>query len=223
MLIPIMTETEDSYDRVAEEYAAEFGDELSRKPFDRDLLDRFADVTRGRGTVCEIGCGPGHIARYLLQRGATIHGIDLSAEMVKVARRLNPDIPFQRGDMLDLGPTDLAGIVCFYTIIHLQRDDVPRALAQMHKALQPGGRLLLSFHGGEGSLHRDEWYGKKVSLDVTMFERDEMARYLESSGFTIDEIAERPPYPFEYQTRRVYASALKPAIIRNSKFKGETE
>lgn len=206
------TEIEASYDRVAEDYAADYARELSRKPYDRRILDRFADTVRGQGTVCEIGCGPGHIARYLEDRGLQMRGIDLSGEMVKQARRLNPGIPFERGDMLhlEIEAGFLAGIVCFYAIIHLQRDEVPRALSSMHAALKPGGRLLLSFHGGTGTIHRDEWYGKSISIDITLFESDEMRRLLQSGGFEVEEILEREPFEFEYQTRRMYALASRP-------------
>lgn len=205
------SDIEASYDRVAAEYATEFDDELHRKPFDRDILERFADSVRERGIVCDVGCGPGHIARYLKERGVAMRGIDLSKEMVAEARRLNLGIPFEQGDMLDLQIEDgsLAGIVCFYAIIHLRREDVPRALAQMHRALMPGGQLLLSFHGGDGTLHRDVWYGKPVSIDVTLFAPAEMSRFLEETGFEVAEIAERPPYEFEYQTRRLYAVAVR--------------
>jgi trans-aconitate methyltransferase len=83
------SELEASYDRVAKQYADEFFRELERKPFDRELLDTFAESVCRGGEVCEIGCGPGHISRYLQDRGATMRGIDLSGEMVKWARRLN--------------------------------------------------------------------------------------------------------------------------------------
>ncbi|HEX6183606.1 MAG TPA: class I SAM-dependent methyltransferase [Pyrinomonadaceae bacterium] len=207
------SELEASYDRVAENFAAEFCGELERKPFDRELLDGFADSLRGAGRVCEIGCGPGQIARYLRDRGVEMCGIDLSREMVKFARRLNPDITFEHGDMLKLDAPDasLAGIICFYSIIHLRREDAPRALAQMHRALRPGGRLLVSFHGGEGELHRSEWYGKPVSIDVTLFKQEEMAGYMEAAGFEVERIVEREPYEFEYPTRRVYAFGRKPS------------
>jgi SAM-dependent methyltransferase len=207
------SELEASYDRVAEDYAEDFRGELERKPFDRGLLDGFAESLRGAGRVCEIGCGPGQIARYLRDRGVEMCGVDLSREMVKVARRLSPDITFERGDMLklDLPEASLAGIVCFYSIIHLRREDAPRALAQMHRALRPGGRLLVSFHGGEGELHRGEWYGKQVSVDVTLFEEEEMSGYMEAAGFEVERIAGREPYEFEYPTRRVYAFGRKPA------------
>jgi len=139
----------------------------------------------------------------------------LSPEMIKFAMRLNPNISFEQGDMLELNVPDasLAGIISFYAIIHLKREDVTRALKQMHRALEPDGRLLVSFHGGEGELHRDEWYDRPVSIDVTLFEKDEMSAYLEAAGFEIERIVEREAYDFEYPTVRLYAfarSCLKP-------------
>jgi SAM-dependent methyltransferase len=206
-----MSDTEAGYDLVAEEYAAQYANELDRKPFDREMLDRFAAAMRGRGQVCELGSGPGQIARYLKDRGVDVYGMDLSAEMVRLANTLHPDIPFRRGDMRspDVPPGSQAGIVAFYSIIHLRREDVPHALSIWHAALQPGGRLLLAFHGGEGTLHRDLWFDKPVSIDVTMFSAEEMSRYLESAGFVVDEVVERPPYEFEYQTSRLYVSATR--------------
>jgi trans-aconitate methyltransferase len=40
--------------------------------------------------VCDLGCGPGHVSRYLWERGVEVCGIDLSSELVERARRLNP-------------------------------------------------------------------------------------------------------------------------------------
>ena len=54
-------------------------------------------------------------------------------------------------------------------------EDIPRALDEMFRVLKPAGRLLVSFHGGEGELHREEWYGQPVSIDVTLMTRDEMS------------------------------------------------
>src|SRR5205823_439032 len=58
-----------TYDRVARAYAEQYFTELERKPFDRQMLDRFAAGVRGRGRVMDLGCGPGHIGRYLAERG----------------------------------------------------------------------------------------------------------------------------------------------------------
>ena len=219
------SEIEKSYDRVVKQFVAEFFDELQRKPFDRELLDQFAATVEGQGKVCEIGCGPGQIARYLQDRRVSMCGIDLSEAMVKWANSLNPDISFQRGDMraLEISDASLMGIVCFYAIIHLKREDVPRALSEMHRVLKPGGRLLLSFHGGEGELHRDQWYDLPVSIDIYLFEIEEMAGYLEAAGFEVEQIVDREPYEFEYPTRRVYAFGRKPTSLESvSKAVSET-
>lgn len=199
-----------TYDAVAGEYARVFYDELDRKPFDRDLLDRYADAVRGKGLVADIGCGPAQIARYLHHRGVEVCGIDLSPEMVRVARRLNP-FPVEEGDMLALGHPDghFAGIACFYAIIHLARGQVSAALREFHRVLKPGGKLLLSFHGGEGDVYNEEFLGEAVPVQATLFTPDEIAGRLAEAGFAVESVQDRPPYEFEYQSQRVYILATR--------------
>ena len=66
------SEVQASYDRVAGEYARHIYDELRHKPLDRQLLDRFADRVKGAGVTCDLGCGPGQVARYLHDHDCTI-------------------------------------------------------------------------------------------------------------------------------------------------------
>jgi SAM-dependent methyltransferase len=207
--------TRASYDLVAPEYTRLISDELKGKPLDRELLDRFAARVAGKGVVCDLGCGPGHVARYLHGRGAEVFGIDLSPAMLEQARQINPGIEFREGNMsaLDLPDGVLAGIVAFYSIIHIPREDVAVVLQEMRRVLQPGGLLLLAFHRGSDVVHLDEWWGQAVSLDFAFFERDEMEGYLRQAGFAIEESIERAPYPeVEHQSHRIYIFAHKPQV-----------
>jgi SAM-dependent methyltransferase len=198
-----------SYDAVAEKYAREFFDELSRKPFDCALLDAFAAASAGGGKVLDVGCGPGHVARYLSQRGVDAAGLDLSPATVDLARRLNPDLKFSTGDMraLDIPPSMLSGLVAFYSIIHIPRMEVPLVLGEFHRVLDPDGRLLLSVHGGTGVVHRDEFLGEAVPFEATLFSLGEIVSLVESAGFWVDEARQRRPYEFEYPTPRIYVIA----------------
>lgn len=211
-----LNEFQNSYDRVAADYAEQFKDELSKKAFDCRMLDRLVETVGARETICDLGCGAGHIARYLKTRGATACGIDLSAGMIEQARALNPDISFQRGNMLDLkdvADESFGGVAAFYSIIHVPREFVTRALREIKRVLRPKGTLLLTFHIGREIRHLDEWFGKKVSLDFYFFETDEMKQNLEAAGFEIEEAIEREPIPdVEVQTRRAYIFARKPRL-----------
>jgi SAM-dependent methyltransferase len=202
-----------SYDLVADEYVRRIFDELQHKPLDRQLLDRFAARVRDLGPACDLGCGPGHIARYLQARGVEVCGVDLSPAMVERARRLTPGVEFCQGDMMALEVSDgaWAGIVAFYSIIHIPRGDLAQALRELWRVLRPGGILLLAFHIGDDSIHLDEWWGQKVCVDFFFFRSEEVAAYLREAGFAIEEIIEREPYPdIEHQSRRAYIFARRP-------------
>jgi SAM-dependent methyltransferase len=205
-------DVQSSYDRVADEYVRRIAGELAGKPFDRELLDHFANRVRDSGVVCDMGCGPGHVARYLHDRGISICGVDLSPEMVARARSLNPGITFTQGDMRQLAAGDLtwSAIVAFYAIIHIPRADVIRTLRELRRTLIHDGLLLMAFHVGDNRLHLDEWWGYEVNVDFNFFQTKEMVEYLRTAGFAIEEAVERDPYPdVEHQSRRAYLLARR--------------
>ncbi len=203
--------TRASYDTLAREYAARIYGELSGKPFDRERLDTFAERVRPIGLVCDLGCGPGHIARYLQERGAHTFGLDLSLGNLQQARGLNPQLEFLQADMLALPfvRDSLGGIAACYSIIHLDRQQLPAAFREMRRVLRPGGWLLLAFHLGTETLHQDELWGYAVNLDATLFTLAEVITHLEEAGLRVEEAVERDPYApeVEYQSRRGYILA----------------
>ncbi|MFB4307115.1 class I SAM-dependent methyltransferase [Actinomadura sp. GTD37] len=159
-----MTEiaTRDGYDAVAVLYADMFRNVLDDLPLDRALLTAFADLVRGRGPVAELGCGPGHVTAFLHSLGLDASGVDLSPAMIAQARADHPDLRFEEGTMtaLDLPDGGLAGVLAWYSIIHLEPAEVPRAFAEFHRVLAPGGHLLLGFQSGGG--HEPEGFDHKV-------------------------------------------------------------
>jgi len=214
----LMEEVQKSYDQVADEYTSHYFQELEHKPLDRALLDLLTERVDGLGLVADLGCGPGHVARYLHEGGVSVLGIDLSPRMVELASKLNPGITFEQGNMAALFVEDeaWAGIVAFYSMIHFPRSQVVPVLREFHRVLRPNGLLLLSFHAGQEVRHVEEWWGKPVSLEGVFFEREEMESYLREADFAIEVSMQRAPYvEVEVQTQRVYllARKLPPAEI----------
>jgi SAM-dependent methyltransferase len=205
-----------TYDRVASAYADAFLHELDHKPFDREMLDRFAVAMRSAssppGPVCDLGCGPGQIGAFLAAQDVTTIGIDLSAGMVEQARLRYPALTFTQGDMTSLTLLDemLKGIVCFYALIHIPRLQVPQVLREMRRVLGRGGALLLAVHGGQGTLHADEMVGQPADLDATLFSLPELSDLVRQAGFDVVETHERAPYQVEHPTPRLYVWARRP-------------
>ena len=205
---------QESYDRLADEYARRIFNELQHKPLDRQLLNRFV-AEAPPGGLCDMGCGPGHVARYLRDAGASVFGIDLSPQMLRQARKLNPDISFWEGNMLalDLKDGSLAGIAAFYAIVNIPQSSLLFVFQEMQRVLQPGGLLLLAFHTGDQVLHEAELWGQPISMDFFLFPTSSIRDLVETAGLTIEEIIEREPYSpeVEYQSHRAYIFARKPA------------
>ena len=203
----------EDYDRLAEEYARHIADELQYKPLDQQLLDRFAAELKGRGEICDMGCGPGHVASYLHERGAAVFGLDLSPGMLQEARKLNPGISFREGNMLALEIPDasLVGIAAFYAIVNLPKDSLAGVFREMERVLQSGGLLLLAFHVGDEILNEGEVWGQKISMNFLLLQPNDIRRGLEQAGLVVEEVIERDPYPnVEYPSRRAYIFARKP-------------
>jgi SAM-dependent methyltransferase len=204
----------ESYDRVAREYAIRISNELQQKPLDRELLSRFATQVAGTGEVCDMGCGPGHVARYLRDLDVNVFGLDLSPGMVQQARKLNAGISFQEGNMLDLDLPDgaLAGIAAFYAIVNIPEGSLPFVFREMERVLRRGGLLFLAFHTGDEILHKEELWGISISMDFFLFQPSVIQRLLEDAGFVVEDVVEREPYApeVEYQSRRAYIFARKP-------------
>lgn len=193
-----LSETRTSYDTDASGYTEKVVGLLDGNPYLRASLALFAELVReaGGGPVADVGCGPGHVTRRLNDLGVDAFGIDLSPEMIAIARRDHPDLRFDVGTMTDLDLPDhsVAGVLAFWSVIHIPDRAVPGVFAQFRRVLRPGGPLLVGFYVGDRTRHRTEGYsGRPISIDSHHRRPADVARWLREAGFTIEaELVIRP-------------------------------
>ncbi|MBS0028306.1 class I SAM-dependent methyltransferase [Chitinophaga sp. 22321] len=201
------------YNQVASDYAIERWDELTRKQVDRLLLKEFAAINKDKGLCADFGCGPGQTTKYLYDNGLkNIVGVDLSPEMVNVAKKLSPQINFETGDLLNIAyPSEhLGSVLAFYAIVHFTLDQVGKCFAEINRVLKTNGEFLFSFHVGEEIVHFDKAHDKEIDVDLFFFKTDDIIALLQKTGFKIiDAIERRPHEDMEYATRRAYIWAVK--------------
>lgn len=186
-----LADTRASYDTVAVSYADQIREALAGKPYLRAALALFADLVHavGGGPVADVGCGPGHVTAHLHELGIDAFGIDLSPAMIDVARRDHPGLRFEVGSMTDLNLADasVAGLLAFWSLIHIPDDAVPAVFGHFRRALRPGGPLLLGFHAGDGSRLKTQGYGgHPMKVYVHRRQPAQVAAWLRDAGFTVE-------------------------------------
>ena len=177
------------YDAIARDYAEHFRDLLAGQPLARGMLSAYAEtvLAAGGGPVVDVGCGPGCVTAFLDSCGLSVSGLDLSAAMVEVARSQFPNLRFDIGSMTTLAIPDatLAGIVAWYSIIHIPHDELPAVFAEFRRVLAPGGHVLLGFQVGDEPLHLTNPFGHPVTLEFRRLSPDIITGLLHDAGFVV--------------------------------------
>jgi SAM-dependent methyltransferase len=192
-------ELRSAHDVLAAFYVERLAGALERSPMDRSVLDLFARLVTEAGVgseVADVGCGTGRLEPYLAAHGLTPQGLDLSPEMVRVARRDHPQLDFQVADLrhLPLADASVAGVVCWYSLMYLTPDDRPGAFAELARVTRPGGHLVTAWKLGDDQRRRGgRTTGLGVEFDVWWLSTQEMEDQAVRAGFETMFWAGRPP------------------------------
>lgn len=135
------------WDRVASDWDIQVGEEgdANRRLNSDPVLWRFLGDVGGLD-VLDAGCGTGYLARKLQGRGATVIGVDLSSEMIEIARGRAPEIDFRVDSVSELATVEDASvdrIVSNYVL--MDAPDLTGAARAFHRVLRPGGVAALVF------------------------------------------------------------------------------
>ncbi len=173
------------YRKIASFYTQRHFDE---KAFDQ-IIDHFSGLLKPRSNILNIGCGPGGETKKLLKHRFDVTSIDISPEMLSIARKKVPTGKFLEMDMtkLDFPPHSFAGIWCARSLIHIPSSEQPRVLSEMKRILVPEGIACIVVIEGERETLRKESYDHtgKTKTFFHYFSKSELENLLKSTGFTI--------------------------------------
>lgn len=205
-----------AYDAAAAAYSEQTRDALAELPFDVWLLERVASLAQG--PIADLGCGPGHVAAFLADTGAEVHGFDASPALIEYARADYDDLPFEvaRFDQFLRPRTHPAwgAVVAWYAFVHLAASELAGVLTQVARTLRPGdGVLACALLLGDGVTPARDVGGpqSEVDADVVLHERGQVLDALAASGLVDVEWYELSPAPGGPRARRLYVLA-RPAV-----------
>jgi SAM-dependent methyltransferase len=134
-----------AYERMAARFLAGRGRE--RDGVGVATVRTWARSLPARGTVLDVGCGPGiPISRVLLEEGLVVHGVDASPTLVAAFRQNFPDVPIvcEPAEHSAFFNRTFDGVLAWGLVFLLPRDTQVHLLERMARALVPGGRLLFT-------------------------------------------------------------------------------
>ncbi|GAC1308816.1 MAG: hypothetical protein NVS2B3_18870 [Vulcanimicrobiaceae bacterium] len=143
---------------VARFYAGEFR-HIGR--FARTFVDK---------DIADVGCGYAGVLRYFRDRGNRCTGFDVSDYIVNTNREISRDMTFERGDITaGLPGRDGAFdvLICMEVLEHLERSDL--ALANIMRALRPGGHLVMSSPNRNNRFPIYRWEVDATHINVRPF------------------------------------------------------
>lgn len=174
-----------AFDRIGERYDEAFPHKDGQLSAVRRLLDRLPP----RARVLDAGCGTGTpTARQLADAGHSVVGIDISEEMLRLARRDVPEAEFLRRPIeeIDASLGEFAAAVAFFSLLMLPRLEIPPALKNIHDRLEPGGHLVLGMVEADLDDTPIQFLGSPVR--VTGYMRDELVALVTDAGFEVTEL-----------------------------------
>lgn len=195
----------DAYSSLAEQYIGVFGDGSQEHDADVDLVRRhLAGLT---GPVLDLGCGPGQWTSYLHSLGADVTGVEMVPEFVAHARENHPEVEFRQGSMTELSIPDhcVAGILSWYSTIHLAPSQLDTALAEFRRLLEPSGVLVAGFFDSDDGVAE---FDHKV-LPAYRWPVDVFSERLAQAGFVE---LERLREQFPERPDRMYGSIAARAV-----------
>ncbi|EHQ88421.1 class I SAM-dependent methyltransferase [Desulfosporosinus youngiae] len=165
-----ISKTITAYDKNCNEFNEKFSEFT---PYIQKITE-FINLLEPGMNVLDLGCGPGNVSRQLMLSGKryVIQGIDLSEEMVKLARKNVPAGDFSCRDIREISYRDESFDVIFlsFCIVHLNETEMLDLLQKVSNYLREKGKLYLSF-----------MEGKNDGFEKTSFSEEEIYYYYHSA------------------------------------------
>lgn len=145
------------------------------------LLQRFLSELPAKSRILDLGCGPGTYAKVMAERGFVVIATDAVPEMIAIADTF-PGVDAQLRTFEDLDQEEANtydAIWANFSLLHAAREEMPRHLRELHRALRPGGLFHIALKSGSGE-KRDS-LGRRYAY----FEMSELENLLKEAGFSV--------------------------------------
>lgn len=172
----------EGYNKVAEKYLAARHPDLE----EMKILHEFRSMIKDGGKVLDVGCGGGLPFTQYLSNYFDVIGIDISEKQIELAKKNVPKAQFYVKDMteLDFPEATFDGIIAYYSIIHVPREEQHDLFVNLHRMLKPNGFAMFSLHSTDDPEYiNEEYFG--ATMYWSGYDAETNLKMLADNGFEI--------------------------------------
>lgn len=176
--------TRNSYDATAIEYQA---NTLKLHPEIEIKVQCFLSHLSSKSKILDLGCGPGRDAKYFVQMGYSVVGIDLSSKMIDIAQASIPEAEFLVADIENFSFVEKTfdAVWASASLLHVPKQTLPQIIDKIHNCLKTNGIFYLSMKKGTGEEFKPDHRFGGVKKFWAFVEEAELVSILETCGFQI--------------------------------------
>jgi ubiquinone/menaquinone biosynthesis C-methylase UbiE len=205
----IVEQNRKAYNVLAESYTKEWAENL-----DLPLADSFLKMLKKDSKILDVGCGPGHYSSYFIDKGHSVDSIDISSEMLRLARQRDNRLQVRTCDMLNLDyqENEFDGLWVCASLPHIPKGFVDQVLRGFHRILKYEGCMLVNAiignleHRIETSEEMGEGYNEPGRFFQWYSSSDAFKKIIESCDFEVQ----------SEQHRIVTSRVLKKTTLRRN-------
>lgn len=172
-----------TYNKIAKIYTDKYFNDKTDIPF----IDKFISYLPKGAHVLDVGSGPGTFTKYLIEKDYNAEGIDLSDEMLHIARQKVPEATFIKMDMrhLTFDKESFDGLLVAYALIHIPTPDLQETLRGFYRVLKPNGYSLFIAQKGKPDQIVDEAFKPDEKMFFNFFTKERLNTLLTKAGFRV--------------------------------------
>ena len=184
-MIDYSVEAAKIFDKYAVFYAEKYGDVSLYK----DSLQLFSNALPDKGSVLELGCGPGNVTKFVLdlRPDLSILATDLAPSMLQLAKQANPSIQTEILDCRHIAQltAQYQGILCAFCLPYLSKAEALQFISDATTLLQKDGLLYISTMEDLNSNSRIQKGSQGDEVFMSYHEGSYLVDALQAHGFEL--------------------------------------
>ena len=187
-------QTRMAYNAIAKQYYELYKDDKTDLMYFNEFLDTCGNE------ILDLGCGMGHYANYMQNKGFNVTGVDFSSGMLDIARDKYQNVNYIEEDVCDLsflGEKKYDGIVLAYLLQHISKEEGNGLINDLLKHLKPHAKLLILTREGNRNLKEPEPFEPRFIYEINEYNQETITTLL-NNNWSISKIEIKDPVDDEY-------------------------